>query len=810
MLLASIRFALRALQRRLDYTAVNVIGLTVGLACCAMAAVFLQYEWTWDRHHEDADRIYRIVAERGEDLWSTIPFEGREPNADEQRSLLRRLTQEIPAVEQAAQFTIFRGPESLDYIETPDADRYTSPPRLVTNTGPAVADLFTFERVAGAPLDEALTRPGSAVLTQSTARAYFGDDDPVGRRITIRDGADDRSVPLTVRAVVADPPSNSRLQFGIAMQVKTISEFGAFRYLRLADGTDPAAVVPQVEARMHEVNPELRDEDETWHGAHLQALTDIYLDPPTLYDEGPTRNAAYLWVFAAIGGLVLVITTINYANLSLALSTDRAAEIGIRKAVGGHRSQIARQLLVEAALLALMCAPLALGVCAAVLPAFNALMETQIAASRLLQPVVLTGIAGLALATGLAAGGYPAMMLTREQAVDLFDGTSSPGRGTRGWSLRHGLIALQFVVLIGLGSLSWVAYDQLRFMQTETLGYDPVGVIEVNSIRGDSDTYAQFRRRALTSSAVQSVGMGSAVPDEDRGRQTFAIVEDDGDRRSYDGGRTHVVDVHWFEVMGIDHPVVDSMRAQGPSAPPRWFVNEAAASLVGGNPMGKAWSYKPSDPEADGYPIAGVLPDLHLISKRTRIPPTVYRVFAQSPWAGNAVVRFAPERIDAGMQHVREVWSEVRPDTPLSTTFLDARLASLYQQDRQFTALAGAMGGLAMLLAVIGLASLVAYLTRLRTKEIGIRKALGGSVASILLLLNREYVQIVGVSVLVGAPLAGWIAHAWLGQFAYQVSLSPVPFLATGATAFVVALVAVSLQALPAARVDPAKVLRRE
>jgi putative ABC transport system permease protein len=462
MLRSYLRLAVRTLRRRLGYTAVNVIGLTVGLACCALVAVFLQYELTWDAHHEDADRIYRIVTSRpsGGKLKSTIIFgEGYDMSGKGQRAYAEQLVARVPEVEQATNFVI---KDDRRFVETPDGDRFESERRLATNTGPAFADLFTFEVVAGAPLEEALRAPGSAVLPASTARRYFGSEDPIGKTLTLG------STDVTVRAVVADPPPNSRITFDLAVQLSEVPNWGAFHYVRLADGADPGAVAPKVTAALNEINPS-RVEDEEEEGKeyeeHLQALTDIHFADRALYDASPHRDPAYLWVFAAIGGLILVITAINYANLGLALYADRNEEIGVRKAMGGHRGQIAGQFLAEAGLLAMACAPPALGLCAAVLPAFNALMGTNIGAGRLAQPLVLGAMAGLALLVGLIAGGYPALVLARRRAVDLFGRSPSSGGGRRGGSLRQGLIALQFVVLIGLGSLSWVAYDQLRYMQ---------------------------------------------------------------------------------------------------------------------------------------------------------------------------------------------------------------------------------------------------------------------------------------------------------------------------------------------------------
>lgn len=805
MLRSYLRLAIRTLRRRLGYTAVNVIGLTVGLACCALVAVFLQYELTWDAHHEDADRIYRIVTSRpGGGDFSTIIFgDGRSMSGKEQRAYAEQLVAQVPEIEQATNYVIL---DELRYIETADGDKFKSDRRLATNTGPAFADLFTFERTQGAPLTEALRAPRSAVLTASTAARYFGDADPIGETLTVG------STDVTVRTVVADPPPNSQITFDLALQLREVPNWGAYHYVRLAEGADPDTVAPKVTAALNEINPsrvENEEEEGEEYEEHLQALTDIHFAERALYDASPHRDPAYLWVFAAIGGLILVITTINYANLGLALYADRNAEIGVRKAMGGHRGQIAGQFLVEAGLLALACVPLALGACAAVLPAFNALMGTEIGAGRLVQPSVLGAMTGLALLVGLIAGGYPALVLARRRAVDLFGRSLSSGGGRRGWSVRHGLIALQFVVLIGLGSLSWVAYDQLTYMQDEGLGYDTANVVRTN-FSGDSTAYQQFRQRLEQSAAIEAVGSAGAegVPRTPASRAPFSIS---GSDRTFEGAVSLEIDMHWFEVMGIEHPVVDSMLATGPSAPTRYLINQAAANVFETEtPVGKTFDFTgETDPDRD-YPIAGVLPTLHLNPMRERAVPTLYEVYSNPPFGYNVLVRLAPGRTPAGLERIQEVWADMKPDTPLQTTFLSEEVAELYQQERRFTALAGALAMLAILMAAIGLAALVAYLTRLRTKEIGVRKALGGSTGSIVALLNREYVQIVGVAFALGAPLAWLAADWWLGRFAYQVDLSVLPFLAAGAGALAVAVAAVSTQALRAAQVDPARVLRSE
>ena len=806
MLRAYLRLAVRTLRRRLGYTAVNALGLTVGLACCALAAVFLAYEHSFDTHHADADRIYRLIEVETTSRLSTIPFEQNfRSSAAEQRELATALTETVAGVEQVATFKIFDEPA---FLETAAGTSFRTDRYLLTNTGPAFADLFSFDRVAGPPLAEALQQPYAAVLTRSAAARYFGPDtNPVGQTLTLD------SLTTTVRAVVADPPGNSRIQFDVAVQVNRIPYWAAYQYVRLAPGTDPDAVLPQVADVMTAVDP-TRLEDDNFEGTDMQALTDIYFEPPARNDVGPHRDAAYLWVFAAIGLLILTITTINYANLALALYAERNREIGVRKALGGRRGQVAGQFLVESVVLALGCVPLALLGAAAVLPGFNALMDTALPAASLLQPAILAGLLGVAAVVGGVAGGYPAFVLARTATVDLFDrGVASGGR--RGWSLRHGLIALQFVVLIGLGSLAWVAHDQLQFMQEGDLGYQTDNVVRLDlrggAIYADSLEYQQVKRRLLDSPAIAAVGTGPEPGSVGR-RITFKLVDREA---AYDDGKYERADYGWFDALRIEHPVVEQMKQQGLSAPQRVLVDRTTAERFGEETLiGKTLLVNPERPNPvennRQLPIAGVIENLHLTPMRISIPPTQVRIAPLPSYAVNILVRLTDGQTQAGVQHIRDVWSTFRPETPIRLAFLDTQIASLYEQEARFTTLSGVLAGIAILLAAIGLASLVAYLTRLRMKEIGIRKALGGSVAGIVALLNKEYVQIVGVAFLVGMPLAWFAADGWLGGFAYRVDLSLVPFLAAGLGALAVAVLAVSTQALRAARVDPATVLRSE
>ena len=803
MLRSYLLLAARTLRRRTGYTVVNVVGMTIGLACCAIVAVFFQYELSFDTHHEGAERIHRIYTEFQRDTFSDVRFPNyNQATVEEQMVVPRRVRDKVPGVDAFAQFAILPTPL---FVETPGGSRFESDRQLVTNTGAAFGEMFTFERVSGATVADALSEPESVVLTRSAAATYFGEANPIGHVLKVGS-----STTATVRSVIEDPPANSRITFDLAVSLNRIPRWSAFRYVKLKEGVDPSTVQPQVESILNETSEANREDlaDGSLIGHFFQPLTSIHLAERMLYDRTPHRNPAYLWAFAAIGLLILTITIINYANLALALYAGRNAEIGVRKALGGHREQLARQFLAESSVLAITCVPLAIGLSAAIIPGFNTLMETGISLSAVLDPVILGTLTGLALVAGLVAGGYPAFVLAKKQTVDLFDRGLSTGT-RQSWSLRHGLITLQFVVLIGLGGLSWIVYAQLDFMQNSDLGYQTENVVELTSVGADSSQYQLLKRRLKESSSIVAVGTG-ARPRERLNRGPCGVTELDV---NYTGCDYERVDPEWFAVVGVESDAVERIREAGLNAPEQVVVNRAFADMLSSEietPVGRGMVNVPDNPPDSPPPIVGVIPNLQTHSMRYEISPTHYHIFPAPRYAYQPVMRVAAGRTQEAVEHAEAVVTELFPNAPFRASFFDEEVAELYEQERRFGTLSTILSALAILLGAIGLASLVAYLTQMRMREIGIRKALGGSVASIVALLNREYVWIVGVAFLIGAPLAWWAGHAWLESFAYQIGISPWIFVAAGLGAAVVAVVAVSTQAYRAARVDPASVLRGE
>ena len=803
MLRTYLKLAARTLRRHRGYTAINAVGLTIGLACLMVVALYLHHETTYDAHHEHADRTYRLLQTVQSGAYAKVGFITTDRPRNENTGVLPpHLVDRVPEVEQATQF-VHRDAEA--FVRA-DGRRTVVGEVLYTDAGEAFFDVFTFDFEAGTA-GTALDAPGTVVLTTTAAARLFGDDvatgDLVGRTVDLE--VDATPDPLTIRGVVADPPSTSHFDLDIAVRpAGPLPSWGAHTYVRLVEGTDPDAAARKIQDAFLALGPR-NARPPNLVGFQLQRMTDIHLDAPVLRSTGTSLDVRYLWAFALVAGLVLVITVINYANLSVALYAERRNEVGVRKAVGARQGQITRQFLVEAVALALGGGVLALGVVEAVLPAFNALMDVALTNTFARTPgglaVALTTAAGI----GLLAGLYPAWRLARQDPLPLFEDAFVGGAS---WSLRHGLIAVQLVLLVALGSLTVLVQQQLTLLQTADTGLPTSGVVEVQGLN-DADDFVRLRDLLASAPEIEAVGTGP-LPSRRDGAFGYRLAGDDVVR---EGAAYIWADLGWFEVMEIDAPILDRLRSRPDADTTYAVVNQTLASRVDGGVGAGSTLYMEATADTEGYPfvLSGIVPDVRLGSLHRPQQPAFYRLHDARPaWVYNAVVRFDPRQTAAAMDRLEAAWSTLRPNDPLRTDFISDRLASLYAQERQFGALSTILTGLAIGLAALGLAGLSAFVARRRRKEIGIRKALGATLGSLVLLLNREIVVLVGVALALAAPVAWWTAEAWLQGFATRIAVSPLVFVGVGGAALALAFASTCVQTLRAARVDPARVLRSE
>jgi len=830
MLRSYLRLATRTLRRRLGYTLINGLGLAVALTCAGLVGSYLWFETSYDTFHDDASDIARLFAVDRDDASSRY---------SRLYGLLgRTLRDQVAGIEHTS---ALHNHDRAVYLRRPADD---GPPDAATGlqipnmgaffvpTGDAFLEVFGgFEVIRGDPT--VFERPGQALVTASTARRLFGTTDVVGRSVTLNLGTDqfpayrtdDSEEALTIGAVMADPPAQSHLQFDLVYSVAasrlTSDWLGAFSYFELSSGADRDAIreaaIPVMTRLMGDYASEWRAGFEPLTGIHLYTENSRPLSQPT--------DVAYLWVLGLLVLVILCVAGINYTNLTAVLYASRSREVGARKALGAHSGQVARQFVVESVVLALLCVPMAVGFASALTPAFNRLMDTRLPLVVWSLPAWLSIGMG-ALLLGIAASLYPASGVAGRSVPQLFEGSAFGRR--RGWGMRQALVVVQFAAFVALGSGAVLMQQQIGLLQTTDLGFKPAGLFEISNgealtrVPGESnDVYTDqrvvttsqaFQRELASHPSVQSVSSGFSPVTENRRQLTVGRV-----------GASTEIEANWSYLSPDALGVLGIQPKAGPyfQRPPSErrdsvaVVNRAALDALGCTVERLAdCRIELFYPEAP-LSVVGVIEDPRFSSLRSESGPFVTVLLNQEnrPYRPyhDVFVRFRSGVPRAEQTDLIEAtWNQFAPEQPLDYEVITDRIASYYAQDRRLRTLGLGLTGVALVVVVLGLFSMAAYLTRLRLKEVAIRKALGATATSILQLLNREFVLLVAVATAIGSAAGYWATDWWLTRFATRIEISPFVFLAVGVGALTLAVAAVSAQALPAARVDPARVLRSE
>ena len=802
MLKTSLTVALRTFRRRKGTTALHLAGLAVGLACCFLAALYVEDELAYDRFHAHADRTFRLAEERA--------FGGGETATliSSPAATAEALRTKVPAAELVVQVA-----DDAGLVRRPGADEAFQVDNLLF----ADADffrLFTFPLVRG-DAARVLAAPGQAVLAASVARRLFGDADPVGETVLVeRIGfsvQDPAPLALTVTGVAADAPATSTIRFGLVASGTTVVQGFGGPAQRLANGA-ATYVRTRTPAGRTDLIRAVGQLVESGGPGGFGKLAGVMADPlPSLHLAYQDRNATfagqprYLYLFSAVALFVLLVACINYTNLATAHAATRAKEVGVRKTVGAGRGALVRQFYAEALVLAGVAGLLALGLTSAALPAFNAFFGKGVAVDGPRDLALLVGMAALTLVVGLLAGSYPALYLSRLAPATMLRGGSARGPG--GARLRQALVVVQFAITIGLMIATGVVLQQLRYSQRLDLGFRGDQVLTLNL-----STPALARQRAALQSAVEavpgvaSVAVSSAVP----GAFTMMIAV--GPAGGNDPGQnSHVrfadTDAAFAETYGL-RLAAGRYFADGEKT--GVVVNEAAARKLGLMTTDAAEAVGKRFRVGSDVEVVGVVRDFHIASTREAIGPVVLAPIGEVSNRLTLSVRLDPRRLPETLGALGDVWDRLVPGYPFAYQFVDDEFAALYRNDRKLGQIFGVFAGLTVLLACLGLFGLAAHAAERRTKEVGVRKVLGASAASLVGLLSRDFLALVAVAFVLAVGPAYWAMSRWLEDFPYRVDLGPGVALAAGAVALVVAAVTVAGRALRAAQADPVRALRYE
>jgi putative ABC transport system permease protein len=802
MLRSYLTIAWRNLHRYPGYSIVTVFGLAVGIAGALFVLLYLQDELSFDRYHENADRIYRVVESR------KIADGSSELVAYSAGILAPTLVETLPEFEAAVRIL---GHEAVGRRTVSYGDRrFYEADYLFTE--PQIFDVMDFELLRGSA-ESALRDPHVAVLTESAAVKYFGTENPVGKTLEIEQYGDFR-----VTGIVQDPPANSHLQFSMLLSLASARvnerwvawldgwDNGSFLvYALLRSGTDP-------EAASEKLNDILRSrvtDDGAARSAYLQSISDIHFDSALIDVERNARegDVRYLYIFSAIGIFLVLIASINYMNMTTARSMRRAREIGMRKVAGGRRGQLVRQFLAEGVLTTLVAAVIAVALVGTLLPVFNEVAGKEIATTSILHWSFLLPAVGLSLAVGLLAGSYPALYLSRFQPSQILSQSlGGPGSAS---NLRRGLVVAQFTLSIIMIAATTVVYNQLQYVQSKPLGFNKDHLVVVDINNGDVRRDWQTIRDEFSNVAhVQKVSTSSRVPGDWKGITEIEV-------RPEGAADDQIVSMHFI---GVDDAFLDTYemdlldgrpfgarRADSVSV----ILNETAARMLG---IRSADRQTIEVPEAEFRgEVVGIVEDFNFQSLYTPVGPLILGYWSNPIRAIDYfTVRIAAGRLPDVIERLRAVGERFDPSHPFEYNVLEERLDDFYETEKRAAILFGVAAALAIFIACLGLAGLAAYTAERRTKEIGVRKVLGASVRGIIVLLSRDFLILVAIAFVIAGPLAYGAMDRWLDAFAFRTELGLWIFALSGTLALVIALATVSVQAIRSALANPVESLRYE
>ena len=817
--------AWRSLLRHKGATLIKLAGLSIGMACCMLILVYIDDELSYNTFHAHYADIYRVnfVKQGGGE---TRVMAGT-PNAAGPA-----IEQDVPQV--AAVGRLYSRGGILEVGDGNGAGVVRSGSRKRFQEGnvyfadKGLFDVFSVRFVQGGPAD-ALTAPNSVVLTREMARKYFGEEAVVGRSMLY-----ENATPLLVTGVVEALPANSDIRFDALISFETlyrvepkgVADFlrdnwlynPAETYVRLGPGETAGVVAPALLALTRKYGDERVQKG--YHFA-LQPLSEIHLHASSVEGNPSTNNITYIYIFSAIALLILLIANINFINLSNAQSLTRIAEIGVRKVSGADSRQLLTQFLGEGLLVCSIAFVLAGLLAAPGLHLLNVVTGKELAAGVLLRRGLILVFLALLLGSGLLAGIYPAVFITRMRLTSLLKG--KPGEGVGGGRrVRQSLIVTQFAIAITLIVGAMVIQRQLVYLRNKPLGFDKEQLVVLplfgknpSGISSGVDGPLRARMNAFENDlranpAVRAVSLSSALPG-DFIVSGLVIPEGHTER---DNIFIPWVSVDYDFVPAIGAPIVagrDFSKATGTDHLQAFIINESAVRTFGwkgaADAVGKAITRGGEQDGKKGH-IIGVIKDFNF--GRLDRPQEPLIVDVNVPRFTEFAIRIRPEGAPGTIQAIRQLWDRYFPERVFEYSFLDENIDALYKAQENLSRLVRYFALIAIFISCTGLFSLASFVAAQRTREIGIRKVLGAGVMGLVLLLFRDFLRLVVVALLISTPLAWWVMNKWLHDFAYRIPLSWWIFVLAGILAVVISFLTVGVQGFRAARVSPIKSLRNE
>ncbi len=819
MLKNYIKIALRSLFKQKMYSFINISGLALGVACCALILLYTTNEWSFDEFHSKSDRIYRAwtLEDYGEgDIYfnTVTPF-----------VLKPTLEQSIPEVEQIARRYVFN-----DLVKRSESDESFS--TSIQAVDPEFFSIFDFELLRG-DSEQLFSGLNEVVLTPELANQYFEDEDPLQKTLLIMMGGEFQV--FTVTGIIEEPPTNSSIQYELLIpmeKAKTILNPNSLlnwysvtpeTYVLLNEQADLPSVKAKFPAMMQQALGE--DYNEGEYEVGLQPITDIHLNTEFPVGIASVSDPTYSYILGAIALLILIIACVNFMTLSISRSTSRAKEVGIRKTIGAERHHLMYQFWGEALLMTVFSVGLGALISEILLPYFNQLSGTQLSLQLSIDNILL--YSGLALFISLIAGIYPALVLSNFKPIEVLKGKLQI-KGDKSL-FRKGMVVFQFTISIFLIACTLMVNKQLDFLRSKDLGFqkEQVVILQTDLKLGPQMGLSRITQESARKKELLKSQLSGNSNFLDLASSVFTPAEQgwigvdfkDADQQTR-RMNINFVDADYLNMMGIEVIAGRSFSDEITSDERRAIiVNQALVDDYGWeNAIGK----KLPGSNFEDHEIIGVVENFNYQSLRTAVEPLALSInpslllsgianigFFNSP-SPRISLRISSENIPQTIRELEQTWAAVSPGAPFDFQFLDNSIDSQYRQEERLQKIAISGSALAIIIACLGLFGLASLMISRRVKEIGIRKVLGASAASITLLVNKEFTILVLVSILLAVPMAWYAIGVWLDDFAYKADMGFWTYLLAGGIAISISWVTISIQSIKAAQVNPVKSLKSE
>jgi putative ABC transport system permease protein len=770
------------------YSLINICGLAVGMMASILLLLWVQDELSYNSFHQNTDRLYRVVTSIG-------TADSKQTWASSTASLAAFAAREIPEIEQTVRFIPNWNVSLFTYKDKKFKES------ACVYADPSFFTLFNFPFVKGNP-QQPFPNNQSIIITESIAKKYFGNDDPIGKVIRTNDKED-----FMVSGIIEDIPANSTIKFDIFFPFDILvksytpniywksleTDWGNFGY-QTYFLISPKSSLQAIEQKLTGLQRKHNSFD---HSSiySLQAFSTIHLYNP----DGSDGRIQMVRIFFVVAVVILLIACINYVNLATARATNRAKEISIRKIIGANRPQLVAQFLGESAFTVISALMLALLLIGLIIPAYNELADKQMVL-RLTDPTLLTTVGITLLATLLVAGVYPALLLSSFQPLQVMKGKLLLGSGNA--SFRKMLVVTQFTFSVTLIISTFIIGSQLAYIRSKELGYTKENVFTID-MRGDMNKRYQSIKNELlkqpgvvevTSAAGNLLQIGNSTGDTDwdgkASRSTFMV-------------HAMAIEEDFLEMFNMQ--LVEGNNFTGTKADSTHYIlNETAIKQAGiQDPIGKRFKLWLTEGT-----IIGVVKDFHFSSIHNKIEPAVF--LYRPEWHWQLYIKTTGKDAPKAIAAVEKLWKQYNPAFPFEYKFMDETYDQMYKSDQRTGKLFNYFAGITIIISCLGLFGLATYTAEQRTKEIGIRKVLGASVGTITLLLSKDFLKLVMIAFIIATPMAWYLMNQWLENFAYQIDISIWIFLLAGFLAIAIALLTVSYQSIKAALANPVKSLRNE